>query len=85
MTDFDFHDAPPAPASGAPRKHFPEELLEALRDNPGKWIIGATTRNTTQGTYWRKRLEPEGFEIATRKKDEGQYDHWIAYTGEENA
>lgn len=87
MTKHTLHAAPPPKGENTTRerKHFPEELLETLRDNPGKWAIGATTKNTTQGAYWRKRLKPEGFEIVARKNDEGLYDHWIAYTGEGSA
>lgn len=84
MTKYALHDAPPPPSnSGRSREHFPEDLLEELRDNPGQWAIGATTKNTTQATYWRKRL-PD-FTIVSRKNEDGGYDHWITYEPKEDA
>lgn len=79
MTKYTLHDAPPPKGESTARErtHFPEDLLEELRDNPGQWAIGATTKNTTQATYWRKRL-PD-FTIVSRKNDDGDYDHWITY------
>lgn len=86
MTEYELHDAPPPP-SRAPkaRKHFPEDLLAFLEENPGKWAIGARTKSPAQANYWRKPLGERGFTIASRKIEDGTYEHWIGYdAGEED-
>lgn len=82
MTKYQLHSAPPAPqGQGRRRTHFPEDLLDLLRDNPGEWAIGGNANNTAQANYWRGRLGPEGFRIVTRKQDDGTHDYWITYEG----
>ena len=78
MTKYTPHDAPPQVHRGRPRSLFPDDLLDACRENPGMWFCVEGIGNRASATYWGRRW-PD-FEIVTRKQGD-RLDAWITYTG----
>lgn len=81
MTEYTLHDELPKKGRGRAREYFPDDLLDLLRENPGKWACAHEgCKNTAQASYWRKVLAPN-FDISTRRAEGGGYDYWIRFVG----
>ena len=61
------------------RRHM---QLEVLKSRPGRWALLDTYEKQGNATSGGATLKKHGFEVATRKNDEGQYGLWARWTGE---